>query len=59
MITLNLTIEQVNTILESLGSQPYVKVVDLVQEIREQAIPQANQSESNVMDGEIIDQEDN
>jgi len=33
---LDLTIEQVNAILNALGNAPYVQVVDLIAEIRKQ-----------------------
>lgn len=39
-ITLKLPLGAVNAILQSLGAQPYAQVADLVQAIREQAIPQ-------------------
>jgi hypothetical protein len=37
MIQLELSLEEVNLILESLGQQPYVKVYQLVQKIHQQA----------------------
>ena len=39
-ITLKLPLGAVNGILSSLGAQPYAQVADLIQAIREQAIPQ-------------------
>lgn len=39
-ITLKLPLGAINGILHALGAQPYVQVADLVQAIREQAIPQ-------------------
>ena len=39
-ITLKLPLGAVNGILQSLGAQPYTQVADLIQAIREQAIPQ-------------------
>ena len=39
-ITLKLPLGAVNGILQSLGAQPYAQVADLIQAIREQAIPQ-------------------
>lgn len=39
-IQLNLTADQIDTILGALGDQPYVKVSELINAIREQAIPQ-------------------
>ena len=40
MIKLELTIDEVNGILQSLGNMPYAQVVTLVEKIKEQAIPQ-------------------
>ena len=40
MIKLELTVEEVNGILQSLGNMPYAQVVALVEKIREQATPQ-------------------
>lgn len=37
---LDLTIEEVNMILQALGNAPYVQVFELVKKIREQAEPQ-------------------
>jgi hypothetical protein len=34
MLTLNLTINQVNTILAALGQRPYVEVADLIASIK-------------------------
>ncbi len=45
-ITLELTIDETNTILAGLGEQPYVKVVDLVQKIQEQGASQLERSTS-------------
>lgn len=39
-ITLKLPLGAVNGILQSLSNQPYAQVADLIQAIREQAIPQ-------------------
>lgn len=41
MIKLELPLDQINIILESLGAQPYIKVSSVIEEIRTQAIPQA------------------
>jgi hypothetical protein len=41
MITLQLTIDQVNTVLQSLSKEPYGTVAGLIDSIREQGIPQA------------------
>jgi len=40
MIKLELTVEEVNGILQALGNAPYAQVVSLVEKIKEQAIPQ-------------------
>ena len=37
---LELTIVEVNTIMQALGNAPYVQVAELIQKIREQAQPQ-------------------
>lgn len=44
-ITLKLPLAQVNLIMAALGKAPYEAVADLVQSIREQAIPQVPKSE--------------
>ena len=36
-MTLDLTINEINLILQSLGNAPYAQVFELVQKIREQA----------------------
>ena len=40
MIKLELTVEEVNGVLQSLGNMPYAQVVALVEKIRAQATPQ-------------------
>ena len=40
MIKLELTVEEVNGILQALGNMPYAQVVALVENIKNQAIPQ-------------------
>jgi len=40
MIKLELTVEEVNGILQALGNMPYAQVVALVENIRNQATPQ-------------------
>lgn len=39
-LKLVLSVEEINTILESLGNQPFVKVNDVINAIRVQAIDQ-------------------
>ena len=45
-ITLTLTLTQVNIIMAALGKAPYEAVADVVQAIREQAVPQVPKAES-------------
>ena len=40
MIKLELTVEEINGVLQSLGNMPYAQVVALVEKIRAQATPQ-------------------
>ena len=40
MIKLELTVEEVNGVLQALGNMPYAQVVALVENIRNQATPQ-------------------
>ena len=42
MIKLDLTVEEVNTILRTLGKHPFDEVVALIGKIREQGQPQAD-----------------
>ena len=55
-IALNLTLEEVNTILNALGDRPYVQVFELVQNIQQQAGTQvAQQSEIDTGDnGKLV-----
>jgi hypothetical protein len=41
MIDLNLTLNDINLILQALGQAPYAQVAELVDKIKEQATPQA------------------
>jgi hypothetical protein len=43
MITLDLTVAEVNGVLTALGQLPYVQVKDLVMKIQVQAQPQVEQ----------------
>ena len=47
---LEITINDVNVIMQALGNAPYVQVAELIQKIREQVQPQINQpaQEENV-----------
>ena len=40
MIKLELTVDEVNGVLQALGNMPYAQVAGLVENIRKQAIPQ-------------------
>ena len=40
MIDLNLSVNEINLILQALGQAPYVQVAELVEKIKAQAIPQ-------------------
>jgi hypothetical protein len=42
MINLELTLNEINLILQALGQAPYAQVAELVEKIRVQAIPQAD-----------------
>ena len=46
-ITLTLTLTQVNIIMAALGKAPYEAVADVVQAIREQAVPQVPKEAQN------------
>lgn len=46
-LNLNLTIEEINLILEALGSQPYSKVFPLVSKIHLQASEQINTGDNS------------
>ena len=43
IVNLSLTVAQVNTILKYLGGGSYIEVVDIINEIRSQAVPQIAQ----------------
>lgn len=40
MINLELSVQEVNLILQALGQAPYVQVAELVEKIKVQAVPQ-------------------
>jgi hypothetical protein len=40
MMTLNLTVDQINIILNALGNAPYITVAPVIAEIQKQAQPQ-------------------
>ncbi len=55
-LTLQLTIEETNLILEALGQLPYVRVSNLVQNIQSQAQPQLAAIEKNTTPSAIPEQ---
>jgi hypothetical protein len=40
MIDLNLSVNDINLILQALGQAPYVQVADIIDKVRTQAAPQ-------------------
>ena len=40
MINLELSIQEINLILQALGQAPYAQVAELVEKIKDQAVPQ-------------------
>jgi hypothetical protein len=46
MIKLELTVEEVNNILQGLGQLPYIQVTSLVEKIKEQATPQVQSQQT-------------
>jgi len=52
MITLNLSLAEVNAVLQALGASPYVQVASVIDSIRTQATPQVQkqQEEASVAD---------
>ena len=42
MVKLELTVDEVNAVLGALGQLPYAQVVNLISNIREQAVNQVN-----------------
>jgi hypothetical protein len=43
-MTIDLTINEINVVLQALGNAPYVQVFELVHKIREQVQPQVETS---------------
>jgi hypothetical protein len=43
---LDLTVQEINLILQALGNAPYAQVFELIQKIREQAQQQISQEEN-------------
>lgn len=46
MITLNLNLSEVNTVLQALGAAPYAQVAEVIQTIRDQATPQVAKAQA-------------
>lgn len=47
-IRFEFTVDEANQILQSLGDQPYIKVSDLINKIRSQAMAQINAADAPV-----------
>lgn len=45
---LDLTVPEINAVLQALGAMPYAQVFELVQKIREQAQAQVSAEQENV-----------
>ena len=58
-ISINLTIEEINKILESLGQRPYVEVFQLINKIQAQAQAQvqANKMREQELNGQLNESE--
>ncbi|MDJ0719110.1 MAG: hypothetical protein QNJ54_33600 [Prochloraceae cyanobacterium] len=58
-ISINLTIEEVNEILESLGKRPYIEVFELINKIQGQAQAQlqAQKMRQQELNGQINESE--
>ncbi len=58
-ISLNLTLEEVNEILESLGKRPYIEVFELINKIQveDQAQLQAQKMRQQELNGQINESE--
>jgi len=40
MISLELSVQEINLILQALGQAPYVQVADIIDKVKVQAVPQ-------------------
>ena len=40
MINLELSVQEINLILQALGQAPYVQVADIIDKVKAQAVPQ-------------------
>jgi hypothetical protein len=56
-IQLNLEINEVNGILTALGQIPYAQVVELVDKIKQQAIPQVHAQQESEETNEFSNEE--
>jgi hypothetical protein len=45
-IKLNLTLDEINIVLESLGQMPYVRVYQLITKIQQQTAPQLQEAQT-------------
>lgn len=57
-ITLNLTVDEVNKVLQSLGSKPFVEVSELIVKIKQQGDAQIVKQEFSVLDEAHAQQSD-
>jgi hypothetical protein len=46
VVNLELTLNEVNSILNALGAMPYVQVVVLIDKLKTQVVPQVSQQET-------------
>ena len=54
-IKLTLTVDEVNRVLGALGERPFVQVVDLITNIRNQATSQVPEPKTNMVADELVD----
>lgn len=54
MITLNLNLSEVNTVLQALGAAPYAQVAEVIQAIRDQATPQVAKAQAEQRAAEAV-----
>lgn len=43
MINLELSVQEINLILQALGQAPYVQVADIIDKVKTQAVPQVEE----------------
>ena len=56
-LQLRLTINELNLILEALGTQPYLRVYELIDQIQDQAKEQLNGQARKVGPGQVSEKE--